>query len=229
MIDILDKKTLENRFAEDFGSPLFPILATMYLSEGDIYRARKVCEVGLDHDTSNVDGKFIFSKVAMYEEKYTAAEKLLKSVVNENPAHFNGLRMLIRLEIKLNRSPKTIQNYIKRLLRFIPEDSECKEWMEQLQSIPNESVSQEKVGVEIVTLKMRPKVVEAPKKTKSIGNKTYNVDKSMATFSMVQVLVSQKHFNQALAVLGVLESMGQDKNKIGKEKEEIMRHISESQ
>ena len=84
MIDIMDKKTLENRFADNFGSPLFPILADMYLAEGDIRRARKVCEVGLDHDSTNTDGKFVLARIAITEEKFTAADKLLKQVVNEN-------------------------------------------------------------------------------------------------------------------------------------------------
>ena len=71
MINILDKKALETQFAEDFASPFFPVLADIYLSEGDLRRARKVCEVGLDHDYSNTDGKFIIARVAMAEEKFT--------------------------------------------------------------------------------------------------------------------------------------------------------------
>ena len=51
----------------------------------------------------------------------------------------------------------------------------------------------------------------------------------MATFTMVQVLKSQQHYNQALAVLEVLESMGQDNGKISLEKDEILKCISESQ
>ena len=47
MIDILDKKILESTFAEDFASPYFPILAEFYLNDGDLSRARKVCEIGL--------------------------------------------------------------------------------------------------------------------------------------------------------------------------------------
>ena len=76
---------LESKFAEDFASPFFPILADMYLLEGDLSRARKVCEVGLDHDSTNIDGKFVYAKVALAEEKFTAAEKWLKKVVAENP------------------------------------------------------------------------------------------------------------------------------------------------
>ena len=125
MIDILDKKMLESTFADDFASPYYPILAELYLQEGDLSRARRVCEIGLDHDSTNIDGKFIFAKVAIAEEKFTVAEKWLKKVVDENPAHFNALRMLIRLEFQLSRSHKTIQNYINRILQFLPEDLEC--------------------------------------------------------------------------------------------------------
>jgi len=42
MIDITDKKSLENIFAQDFGSPYFPILADLYLQEGDFRRAKTV-------------------------------------------------------------------------------------------------------------------------------------------------------------------------------------------
>jgi hypothetical protein len=63
----------------------------------------------------------------------------------------------------------------------------------------------------------------APKKSH-----TYNVDTSMATFTMVQVLKSQKHYGQALSVLEALESAGQDNNKINQEKEVLLRCISES-
>ena len=48
MIDLTNKKLLETKFAEDFATPLYPILADIYLLEGDLVRARKVCEVGLD-------------------------------------------------------------------------------------------------------------------------------------------------------------------------------------
>jgi hypothetical protein len=57
----------------------------------------------------------------------------------------------------------------------------------------------------------------------------YNIDKSMATFTMVQVLKSQKHYNQALVVLDLLESMGLDKRKIEKEKVNILQCISDFQ
>ena len=57
MLDLTNKKLLETKFADDFATPFYPILADMYLLEGDLTRAKKVCEVGLNHDSTNVDGK----------------------------------------------------------------------------------------------------------------------------------------------------------------------------
>ena len=62
MIDITDKKSLEVAFAQNFASPYFPILAELYLKEGDMRRARLVCTVGLEHDFGNDFGKFILAK-----------------------------------------------------------------------------------------------------------------------------------------------------------------------
>ena len=60
MINIEDKKILENKFAQDFASPFYPMLAEIYLLEGDLRRARMVCEIGIDHDYGNIDGRFIY-------------------------------------------------------------------------------------------------------------------------------------------------------------------------
>ena len=224
MIDILNKKMLERTFANDFASPYYPILAELYLHEGDLSRSRKVCEIGLDHDSSNVDGKFVYAKVEMAEEKFTAAEKWLKKVVDENPAHFIALRMLIRLELQLNRSPKTIRNYINKILQFLPEDAECLEWLNSIQ--PLETVEP-------------PPPPLAPTKTKPINNipiqnpepvteKIYKIEEAMATLTMAQVLKSQRHYQEALAVLDVLESNSQSSSQIAREIEEILQLISAS-
>ena len=227
MINALDKKTLENRFAEDFRFPLFPLLADIYLSEGDIKRAKKVCEVGLEHDLNNTDGKFIFAKIAMGEEKFTQAEKWLKQVVDENPAHFKGLRMLINLEIKLKRSHKTIKNYINRILQFLPHDSESIKWIDDMS--PFENAISKKENVEKFSENLvRLEVSKNTKHFEPVRAETYNVDKSMATFTMVQVLKSQKHYNQAIAVLDALESLGFSKDKINQEKDTILKLISAS-
>ena len=206
MIDLTNKKFLETKFAEDFASPFYPMLADLYLLEGDLARARKVCEVGLDHDSTNVDGKYILGKVAVAENKLTIAEKWLKQVVNENPAHFTALRLLINVEIQLKRGVKTIQIHINRLLQFIPYDEECLKWLNEINA-----------SSDLVDSKTLPD--STPQKTtEPIIEKSYEIVESMATFTMVKVLKSQKHFQQALAVLEILKSKGRDSERISGEK-----------
>jgi len=216
MIDLTNKKFLETKFAEDFASPFYPMLADLYLLEGDLARARKVCEVGLDHDSTNVDGKYILGKVAVAENKLTIAEKWLKQVVNENPAHFTALRLLINVEIQLKRGVKTIQTYINRLLQFIPYDEECLKWLNEIN-----------VSSDLVDSKFLPD--STPQKTtEPIIEKSYEIVESMATFTMVKVLKSQKHFHQALAVLEILKATGRDGERISGERTEIQQLIKDS-
>ena len=216
MIDLTNKKFLETKFAEDFASPFYPMLADMYLLEGDLTRAKKVCEVGLDYDSTNVDGKYILGKVAVAENKLTLAEKWLKQVVNENPAHFTALRLLINVEIQLKRGVKTIQAYTNHVLQFIPHDEECLKWLNEIDALGD-----------LVDSKTLPDSA-TQKTTEPIIEKSYEIVESMATFTMVTVLKSQKHFHQALAVLEILKAKGRDGERIAGEKAEIGLLIKDS-
>ena len=228
MIDINDKTTLEGVFAEDFGSPYYPILANLYLQEGDLRRAKKVCEVGLKHDPSNVDGKFILAKVAMAENNLTIVEKWLKQVVDENTANFNALRLLISLEIKLGRSPKTIQTYINGLLQFLPNDNEGIKWLNEINTLESaESLTNTAIVSESLPDNNLPN--SAPMKSLNpVIKEKYEIVESMATLTMVQVLKSQKHYHQALSVLDVLKLSGRDSDRITKEKNDIQQLLKNS-
>ena len=51
----------------------------------------------------------------------------------------------------------------------------------------------------------------------------------MATLTMAQVLKAQRHFQEALAVLDVLELNGHNNGQIALQKEELLELISQSQ
>ena len=227
MIDITNKRTLESVFAQDFGSPYFPILADLYLQEGDFRRAKLVCEVGLEHSAGNDCGKFILAKVALAEEKLTVAEKWLKQVVKDNPANFNALRMLIRLEFSLNRSPNTIRKYIQYILQYIPKDIECQNWLAATADISDKLHKEKKV---VPPAKLDNQISNgAPVQGSGIiEDIDYELEESMATFAMLHVLKSQKHYQQALAVLKMLESKNMDEDRISKERGEIQALLSEA-
>ena len=173
----------------------------------------------MNHDSSNVDGKFILAKVAQAENKKVVAEKWLKQVIVDNPAHFNALRMLIKLEIQLKRSSNTIKNYVHKLLQYLTYDAECDHWLNDINTPHTESISNEDVS----TSTKHEEV-----KLEEVDEKTYEVVESMATFTMVQVLKSQHHFHQALAVLNVLESRGNDSDRISREKGEVQQLIAKN-
>ncbi len=225
MINITDKKNLESAFAKDFGSPYFPILADLYLNEGDFRRAKMVCEVGLKHSVDNDCGYFILAKIALAEEKNTLAEKWLKRAVKCNPANFNALRMLIRLEFALKRNSNTIMKYIQHVLQYLPKDAECRGWLENLAHIPD-NVSKEKE--EPIPNNNNDQASNGAPVLASeiIENIDYDLEESMATFTMLHVLKTQKHYQQALAVLKMMESKNIDDERISKERGEIQSLLS---
>ena len=53
-VNIKNQQSLEKEFANDFASPVFPILGELYLNNKDFVRAEKVCEIGLKHDPENI-------------------------------------------------------------------------------------------------------------------------------------------------------------------------------
>ena len=229
MIDITDKIALEGVFAGDFGTPYYPILANLYLQEGDLRRAKKVCEIGLDYDSSNADGKFILAKVALTENKMVAAEKWLKQVIVDNSAHFNALRMLIKLEIQLKRSSNTIKNYVRKLLQYLTYDAECAQWLNEINTPHTESISNKDVSTSTKHEEVKLEEASLIRIHEEVDEKTYEVVESMATFTMVQVLKSQQYFHQALAVLNMLESRGGDSDRIAREKGEVQQLIANNQ
>jgi hypothetical protein len=66
------------------------------------------------------------------------------------------------------------------------------------------------------------------KTTEPIIDQSYEIVESMATFTMVKVLKSQKHFHQALAVLEILKAKGRDGERISGERAEIQQLIKDS-
>ena len=54
-----NRQELEEYFAENFHSELFPILSERYLLEGDLDRAERVCDIGLRLNEHSLLGLFL--------------------------------------------------------------------------------------------------------------------------------------------------------------------------
>ena len=232
IIDIKNISELEHAFSEDFGSPVFPLLANHYLKNKEMKRSRKVCELGLEHSPYNSDGKFILAKLNLYENKLMNGEQLLKQVVDENPVHINGLRILVEVMRSLNRSSNSIIKYIHRILNILPDDEDS---MALLNVLENSTPIKPKTEVSIVSktevenedVAKPPKVQKKAKLVVSPPETTvFDVGVSMATFTMVGVLKSQKHYRQALAVLSRLEEKGVDPKRISNEREVLEKLLA---
>ena len=217
MINIQNKKNLENIFANDFGSPYFPILAELYMNEGDLDHAKKVCKIGLEHDINNDCGKVILAKIAMIEEKPTVSEKWLKQAVSNNSANFVALRMLIRIEFILKRNLKTILNYVNVILSFLPNDVEANNWLKNFPSMEPKTTTNNQT----LSLNVKSNIIN---KTKQ-NLKNYAIEESMATLTMLRVLKKQKSYQQALLVINMLESKNIALDLINKERKEILALI----
>ncbi len=96
---------LEHLFAEDFGSPVFPLLADYYVNLSKFSKALKVCQIGLKHSPTNLEGQYVLSKIYIMNNKFFKAEQLLKHIVHFNQCNIEALIALIKIEIFLKRSP----------------------------------------------------------------------------------------------------------------------------
>ena len=63
MFSAEDRYNLEHIFANNFQSSAFPILADLYYNNKEYKRAKKVCQIGLQHNPKSILGQFVLSKL----------------------------------------------------------------------------------------------------------------------------------------------------------------------
>ena len=119
-MDITNQTELELYFADHFDTVLFPVLADMYQSKADYTRAKRVCEIGLEHHPESVDGQFILSQAEMALGNLTIAEKWLKKVLEKVPSHQAAAAALPVLQEQLGRSKNTLTESWKRAQNVDP-------------------------------------------------------------------------------------------------------------
>ena len=105
-INISKQKELEKAFADDFSSPIFPILGELYLNKKDFIRAKKVCEIGLEHDPENINGYYILAKIHLYNNELHKAQEYLEIIIRKKPLHIKALKLIVKLNEELNVSKK---------------------------------------------------------------------------------------------------------------------------
>ena len=198
-------RELENLFAENFSSPVFPILADFYLNTSQIDKACKVVKIGLLNVPDNYLGQYVLAKIHIINDDFIQAEKLLINVVKYQSFHQEAIITLIKLFPLLNRSKNKIFKYLTIATQRFPENLEIKK------------------------MKVKYKILESKSKSfnKIILNKKNNslikFNNKLATKSMYGVLINQKKYNEALAVLDVMSKNKKNQTFVRKEKKKISK------
>ena len=102
-MDLKNLTELELYFANHFDTVLFPVLADIYQSKGQYDRAKRVCEIGLDHHPNSLDGYYILSQAEMGLGNLSAAEKWMKKVLKQDPSHKSAASGLPMVQEQLEK------------------------------------------------------------------------------------------------------------------------------
>ena len=202
-------RELESLFAEDFNSPIFPILADYYLSTSQLDKALKVIQLGLKHSPDNYLGQYVLAKIYILKNDFEKAENILYDVVKYQPFNEEAHVILVKILISLQRAKKIIQKYLLLGKNIFPDNNDLKK------------------------IYIKYKGSNKKLKTKNIINKkqaekpsTIKFNKKLATKSMYNVFLNQKQYNEALAVLDLMLKNEQTKSYALKEKKKVINILN---
>lgn len=176
-----NKLQLEKKFANNFSTNTFPLLAEIYLEEHDFYRARKVCEIGLDSDSKNSQGKYILAKIELLEGNTIKAERLLKSAYESYPNSIETLKLLIEVRDFLKRSAQETKKLVDYLLNKLPDDVFGHQW------ISNYKVNHSNISLD------------------SNSHEAFKINSNICSITFYELLKDQKYYKIALGMLTQLK------------------------
>jgi len=198
---------LESMFAEDFNTPIFPILAKYYLDKSLIKKALKVSEIGLDKNPNNNLGKYILSQIYILDNNLIKSEKLLISVVKYQPCNVKAIITLIKLKISLGRSKNIIRSYIHQAFICFPYNNE----IQKLQKTYFSKIKKNKI------------------KDHQIDNnkfKSMKIDAQLATKSLYDVFINQKKYIEAQQILYLMSKNKKHTNFVLVENKKVLKLIN---
>ena len=201
---------LELYFANHFDTVLFPVLAEIYQSKSDYKRAKRVCEIGLEHHPNSIDGQFILSQAELGLGNLDDAEKWMKRVLVQIPDHTSAATSLPMVQEQLGRSTRTLTISWNRAQRINPDNKFAKDYF-----LAKKSNLKKKKGSKL----------EVPSKKSSEKELPTDISSRLATFTLVNVLKAQGLYHKALDVLDILAEKGADQKRIESEREIIKAEL----
>ena len=218
---------LELYFADHFDTVLFPVLAEIYQDKGEYDRAKRVCEIGLEHHPNSIDGQFILSQAELGLGNLTGAEKWIKKVLTQIPDHKNAATSLPMVQEQLDRSPTTLKTSWKRAQEVDPDNQFAKDFLSEKKTKPKPKPKKKKEKKASVSTIPHIPVKDKSKKPlpKDLSVEGVAISPRLATMTLVNVLKGQGLYHQALEVLDILEEKGEDKKRIAEERKAIKSEL----
>ena len=200
-----NQQELEKVFANNFETPLFPILANLYYEKKEYKRSEKVCKIRLSHHPNNYVGQFILAKTYLAGERYRSAEKFFKTVVAHDSHNANALIHLVETQRMLNRSNTNIQGNINKGIQLGIEH----ELFKKLKTRKKHSVKN---------------VLHSPKEVLEIP--TIQINPTMATKTMYKLMVQQKKYDVAIAILEIMKTNKKNIKFVNLEQKKLQQSIN---
>lgn len=203
-----DLSKIEQVFSENFSSSIYLILVSEYLKNNDIGRAETVLKIGREHYPDSILGKYLLAKTYLLKDEIDKSQSLLSSILKDFPIHFKARKLLIEIFRKKN-DHKNIDKNVVLLQKYFPNQLSSSD-ITSNEVLENKSYKVDKFETEkaVEEFKEKPKV---------------KISKNMATFTFVDILISQKHYSEALVALDMLEKKGRSLERINKKRKEIKK------
>ena len=196
---------LESAFSNNFSSYIYTILADKYLSNNDLSRAYTVAKIGNESHPDDISGKYILAKIYLLKNQIKEGHQLLEEILDRFPLHLNARKLLIEI-FKNQNNNKKLDYHILELQKYFPNEASIQSEPASAMLIEDEKKDEGK------------NVISASENKEKVN---IEINNNMATFTFVDILISQKHYENALEVLKILENNGRNKERIQKKRADI--------
>ena len=196
---------LEKVFADDFSSPRFFELATLYFNQKDSSRAIKVLKIGLDQNPNHIDARFLLAKIYLLCNEVSKEEKILNHMIKNKLYSSKTLKLLIEIRDTLNRSKIETKKIVDLLLKLYSDDAYANRWINDYEANHNTAT-----------------------KTISKHDLTFKINQNIVSLTLYNVLKEQKYYNQAEKVLDMLDDKNQINSQLYKKEQAIISKLISS-
>ena len=200
-----NQSELESIFANDFKTPQFIDLATIYFNSNDLHRATKVCEIGLVEYPSHLEARYMLAKAYLLNNQINKSEKFLSQCLNDNLISVQMLILFIEIRDSLNRSKNETKKIVDILLKNQSDNTFGNQWIHNY----NENCK---------------KITDSQSKV----NSTFKINENIISYTFYNVLKKQKHYNQAELVLDMLKASNKIDSAIYKKEHKVISQLLNS-